>query len=597
MKKNYKEDFTAVIRMRYPDGETVGIPDFDFDMHFTSGFTEYTAGRRNGQLYRCAVSEADPTVLLVRFDNHGLHPCPSLGLRVVYHIPDSDFPDGFRDVVRTQSTDICLTVGASDIPTAAEISVILPYIKGEKGDPGKDGVDAAPYDDTEIRREIVGLWDTTAEMQAKLADLYSTETRNLLKRLGYNDDDIEEYIWAVAHLNLDITMDQLHKSVVEWELREIRWANSYERMTCYVLPKWESGLLGYTRMRDFSVRFNQTAVLYIPHVTINDSSDYTWVGFYVNCQYWGGVHATEPIALTFRTSSMVGIGSITGKITEFLARNFGDNAFYFKMRYIRELKSEVPISLDCAFYNLYYLTDLRGVDTSNATNVILFAGLPREFFPLTTKANFVFNDSVIGRDPIRARSFTDSTFLFGYMGYMSGGVFSDRQTSSIQKVPSFTNCEIVIDSDNAESFTGLPQLGCMRVGYNARSIIRLPKSKWVNFMYLRATTGPEIIGVWEVYCPKLSSIDYLSTGDYKTTGVMLFDIGENIPPGCVIPLDTFLADYRLNEESFHRSFASWKPVPESSRPCIVNMSANAAKLLSEEEIADLSEKGYTISVV
>ena len=606
MKKNYKEDFTAVIRMHYPDGVTAGIPDYDFDMHFTSGFTEYTAGRRNGQLYRCSVSDADPTVLLVRFDNHGLHPCPSLGLRVVYHIPDSDFPDGFRDIPQTYPTDICLTVGASDIPTAAEINIILPYIKGDPGKDGKDGKDAAPYDDTEIRREIVGLWDATAEMQAKLADLYSTETRNLLKRLGYNDDDIEEYIWAVAHLDLNISLDQLRESVKLWEKYGIAEYSQLNNLAMQVAPKWTEEMeAGNVTLFDFYYTLRGYA-RYIPRITTSQRHPFGREYTFSNLLYLGGVHLLKFFQNSFANNiyltapSLRGIGTITG-----LVSYFGVEGHTYKsspLKYIGKFKSDLEeCGLGGSFQFCYQLYDFRGVDWSNSVSLAYFCGMGGYL----RKVKILIPDGAL-LPPVYNAQMGDAFYDRWFDGAkfeLCPPVVRPAGVNLAMFSSYFSNCVIDFTTPHSTTAGGEWPGVCWAVSGTINKV-NIPYQVLMYMTALKSElyyNSPEnSYGVWEVNAPMLEALGALGYEfSFQYMNVTLFNVGGNChqPKTNVFPIDKIMRPYYFNSDSFVRGLRSWVSVPADGRPCGVTMLPTQFEVIPEDVIADLSEKGFTISVV
>lgn len=131
MNKNYKEDFVLDIQLLNHDGSPIAVPDIDFDVKFAANASSYRCGRKDGEYYNCTV--LDDGRLRVTFDGHGLLPCCSLRGYATWHLPDDAMPDGIRDLPQIIDTGVTLTVGPSDRPADAEVSVLLPYIKGENG--------------------------------------------------------------------------------------------------------------------------------------------------------------------------------------------------------------------------------------------------------------------------------------------------------------------------------------------------------------------------------------------------------------------------------------------------------------------------------
>ena len=184
----YHEDFPLRIRFGAVAGvPSLGVPDFDFTVRLMACASEFFAGRKDGSLYNCRIEDGD---LIVVCDNHGLLPCAELRCEIIYHIPDSEMPDGVRDVPKSYDTGISLTVDQRDA-SEAEFTAMLPYIKGEKmtyadlSDADKDdlrrpAVEAAG----EVRRTSV---DECAKM-AECRDAASAATSAALRAAQSADD-------------------------------------------------------------------------------------------------------------------------------------------------------------------------------------------------------------------------------------------------------------------------------------------------------------------------------------------------------------------------------------------------------------------------
>lgn len=146
---NYREDFVLLIQLLNHEGSPVAVPDIDFSIRFYSGHSTYTVGRKEGEFIRCA--PMDDGRLRIVFDAHGLSPVKELVGHATWHLPDALMPDGIRDLPQTIHTGVCLTVGPSDRPSDAEVSILLPFIKGEPG----SLADLTPEERESFIREIV----------------------------------------------------------------------------------------------------------------------------------------------------------------------------------------------------------------------------------------------------------------------------------------------------------------------------------------------------------------------------------------------------------------------------------------------------------
>ena len=140
MKKNYKSDFDIILTLktcvRHEDGtcdkRDVGWPEHDWAATFRTenGLREYVASRKGDALVNCF---NDNGRIHVVFNNHRLG---KGGLRVDFHseIPNAIYPDGIQDLYEPQPLDIELVDGPGDCAGAAEVEVLLPYIKGDRGE-------------------------------------------------------------------------------------------------------------------------------------------------------------------------------------------------------------------------------------------------------------------------------------------------------------------------------------------------------------------------------------------------------------------------------------------------------------------------------
>lgn len=140
MEKNYKSDFDIILTLktcvRNEDGtcskRDVGWPEHDWVATFRTdnGLREYVASRKGDTLVNCF---NDNGRIHVVFNNHRLGKGV---LRVDFHseIPNAIYPDGIQDLYEPQPLDIELVDGPGDCAGAAEVEVLLPYIKGDRGE-------------------------------------------------------------------------------------------------------------------------------------------------------------------------------------------------------------------------------------------------------------------------------------------------------------------------------------------------------------------------------------------------------------------------------------------------------------------------------
>lgn len=137
-KINYRSDFVAVLELADAAGKPIPFPDCDFEAVFWTGNAnrKYAISRRGDVLTNCR-REPGGGIRAI-FDHHGMG-VGELKWEPKFRLPDGEFPDGYQDVMRPMPLGVILVSGPGDLPSAAEIAVTLPYIKGDKGDNGAPG--------------------------------------------------------------------------------------------------------------------------------------------------------------------------------------------------------------------------------------------------------------------------------------------------------------------------------------------------------------------------------------------------------------------------------------------------------------------------
>lgn len=443
---------------------------------------------------------------------------------------------------------------------------------------------------SEFRREIIGLWDATAEMQAKLADLYSTETRNLLKRLGYEEEDIEEYIWAVGHLVLPLTMDDLRTSVVQWESRDS--LEEGRLMICKVIPKWTEEMeAGDSTPADFLRRFEYASIYYLPflrtgkmHWLDRVQSQYY---FYPRPGYVAGIHSEIQTEVVLYADKLIGIGSVTGLISRFCI----SSPMPDKLRFIRKFKSDIPVDLSSAFKGAYNLCDLRGIDISNAANL--------SFFSYCDNNRTIYN-TLLPASGLPEMIDKQSAFVYRMFKdtVLDMSACSDGSIEDIFKFARFDNCDIKISSMTRNT------LGTVIAVPGTKSRISMP-----NMLVLQPemligldsgqyldTDESSVCGVWEVDCPRIGGIyEGANLFNHRRASMTLWNIEM---PNTNIFLQYIMPRYQSRPgsviaESLRESLKTWKPIERTSR---IYLYTEQYACLTEEDLADITAKGYTVVV-
>ena len=99
----YQSDFTLAVN-------GIDFPDYDFTVElFTDGSSVFTASYIDGTATN--IANADGVIHIIA-DGHGLGSGTVIA-RLTRHIPDTDYPDGYRTVVDEAETDVELVVTAA----------------------------------------------------------------------------------------------------------------------------------------------------------------------------------------------------------------------------------------------------------------------------------------------------------------------------------------------------------------------------------------------------------------------------------------------------------------------------------------------------
>ena len=162
---NYQSDFDFILTLKDCSGKDIGFPEYDWvaRLYTINREQAYIASSIGGVLTNCYDDEGKIHIVL---DNHGLA-SGSLRVEIGQYIPNEKFPDQSELIVTPQGTDIELIRGAAPCPCKAEVELILPTIKGDKGDKG----DPLTYEDL-TEEQIAELQKPATEAAEKLKDYF-----------------------------------------------------------------------------------------------------------------------------------------------------------------------------------------------------------------------------------------------------------------------------------------------------------------------------------------------------------------------------------------------------------------------------------------
>lgn len=263
MKKFYKSDFDFILRLKDSEGQQVPFPECDWEIRFYTDSKTYwyTASCRRGVYVNCR-REGDAICFI--FNDHRLGPGI---LRWEPHIelPDGAYPDGIQDLLDRQRLGIELVDGPSDCPTTAEIEIIAPFIKGDKG----DKLTYSDLTDADKADLIAPIKDDIDKAMEEKAD--RTELSNVIGDItSFEDDGQFEAVtgFTRADLKLDLFIDLFNAAAGSngrydpehapdkehvFLLNEL-WLTYAEAVAVYV--SWHKGVYQNEALSKFAVRTN-----------------------------------------------------------------------------------------------------------------------------------------------------------------------------------------------------------------------------------------------------------------------------------------------------------------------------------------------------
>lgn len=156
---NNRSDFSIVWKM--PNGDI--LPTFTYTLSFsTRGGLRYTVKSNDASRFipkPDADGQVRSAVIVFDFSNRPHLPSGRLSFTMKAEIPNNMYPDGYQDITEPHPTNVELWDGATDYKDAVEIELVLPYIKGDKGDAG-EGVPAGGRTGQVLKKRSDDDYDT-----------------------------------------------------------------------------------------------------------------------------------------------------------------------------------------------------------------------------------------------------------------------------------------------------------------------------------------------------------------------------------------------------------------------------------------------------
>lgn len=263
---NYKSDFDFILHLKdCKDPEkAVPFPECSFDVLFwaSNKAKAYTASYKDGVYTNCFPTD-DGGMHFV-FHNHRLG-VGTLKWEPHFEHPNDIYPDNIQDLFSKEPLDIELVDGPGDCPTTAEIEIVAPFIKGDKGDKLTYS-DLTDADKADLIAPIKDDIDKAMEEKADRMDL-----SNVIGDItSFEDDGQFEAVtgFARADLKLDLFIDLFNAAAGSngrydpehapdkehvFLLNEL-WLTYAEAVAVYV--SWHKGVYQNEALSKFAVRTN-----------------------------------------------------------------------------------------------------------------------------------------------------------------------------------------------------------------------------------------------------------------------------------------------------------------------------------------------------
>lgn len=263
---NYKSDFDFILHLKdCKDPEkAVPFPECGFDVLFwaSNKAKTYTASYKDGVYTNCFPTD-DGGMHFV-FDNHRLG-VGTLKWEPHFEHPNDIYPDNIQDLFSKEPLDIELVDGPGDCPTTAEIEIIAPFIKGDKG----DKLTYSDLTDADKADLIAPIKDDIDKAMEEKAD--RTDLSNVIGDItSFEDDGQFEAVtgFTRADLKLDLFIDLFNAAAGAQGrydpehapdkehvfLLNGLWLTYAEAVAVYV--SWHKGVYQNEALSKFAVRTN-----------------------------------------------------------------------------------------------------------------------------------------------------------------------------------------------------------------------------------------------------------------------------------------------------------------------------------------------------
>lgn len=402
---------------------------------------------------------------------------------------------------------------------------------------------------TSLEDRFLGVWDEVDSIKEMLAGVVSNEVPGLLKQLGYDDEDIQEYVWANIHLDLGITLEDLRRSAQLWTNWDAmkEFENIAEEAKGFaVMPKCGDDEAQYKFWNDiYRVLYIDSrirGIRYMPFIANRDINFARFRDIALSAVYISGVRDVKALCngtdFHLASDSVKGIGRL---------QNCGAVSLEgcSELRYIGAV--ECGQVSGGGFCELPYVLNFSGVDVSGECDGdFLFKNFPHAPYP-------IFNDFLPKATTLPAtlrvsqyNAVTKITATKAFMGRRIKG--ANLTVTNPARGELFDHCWLedcdVSVPEESGSYMLYTMYNCAAVGV---SKLRLPVATELDlrelYGYMRYRSDTDYrweCGRWDVYCSMAQDVmvggeatSDTVNADYKRR-VLLWDVGEDDSKSIVI---------------------------------------------------------------
>lgn len=559
-KINYKSDFDFIAEVEATGEEgnkvAIGFPQYDWEIILTTGDCNYNSRPYIVSYHKGVATNCynDNGMIHIICDNHKLS-VGQLQMEFCSFLPNSNYPDGTQKVVATYDLDIELTTENTGI-TSAEVQIVLPFLYDSAYNQAvKGGYKGTQEEYYQLASQLPNAVETAIKVQSSADSLADSAEQigGAIETLGVTTDAIEQGASTIATSASKVetsatTLEGVSTIISDSATSLSDSATAIAEGANTIKGSAEALQENADKVSESATKVEQAVE---PLVQASESLDATKQAFEMLSSEWSDGRQAIATALTNRrypTEPSESFHAMADKITNMSY----EEGWFAKIGYTDEndggIKDEIDYSYELA----------KGWNPDGSTPQ-LFRGTKITFAPILDWSNVK----------------------------SSSGAF--RDCSGLVTIP-------FMDLRNCTTTTE------MCYNCNALRQARICNSNNVNYF-----------GYMFEECKNLEKVDCLdfsSAINLETAGVPLFSDSTKL---CFLLIKNMgksnLTSYRLhyaiswgtgseeNRQSLIDSLItySYDRASNGMATATIQLHANTKALLTEEEIAQITNKGFTIS--